>query len=278
MKNNITICDAILKVMYQCQIPLSPQEVYRQIVEQNLYEFHAQKPDHIVKGTIRRHCQDLNFPSAREPKYFGMTDDGKFYALENNSKNQLYEKTNKEQINTDKQKVKEIKDINETLNQIKQIHTTYRDLLKKHILSDLKNLAPVSFEIFAKNLLEVYGFEKIQVTSINNDGGIDGYGKLKVGLAYMKVAFQCKRWIKTSVGRVEIDKFRGAIQGDYEQGIFFTTSYFTEGAKKVSIKPGAVPVILIDGLSIVEMMIEKNFGVEIERLPLYTYALDEIIS
>ena len=36
--------------------------------------------------------------------------------------------------------------------------------------------------------------------------------------------------------RPEIDKFRGAIQGEFEQGVFFTTSDFTTGATEVSLK------------------------------------------
>jgi len=76
----------------------------------------------------------------------------------------------------------------------------------------------------------------MRVTSISNDGGVDGCGKLRVGIAHMNVAFQCKRWTVGNVGGPEIDKFRGAIQGEYEQGIFFTTSGFANGAKEVSIK------------------------------------------
>lgn len=72
------------------------------------------------------------------------------------------------------------------------------------------------------NLLDVYGFSDLSVTQKSKDGGIDGFGKLKIGLAHMSVAFQCKRWNVGSVGRKEIDAFRGAIQGEYEQGIFFT--------------------------------------------------------
>ncbi len=94
----------------------------------------------------------------------------------------------------------------------------------------------------------------------------------------MNVAFQCKRWTTTNVGRPEIDKFRGAIQGEYEQGLFFTTASFASGAKQVSIKAGAVPIILIDGPSIVDLMIEKEFGVEQESWPIYAYALDVIFA
>ena len=84
----------------------------------------------------------------------------------------------------------------------------------------------------------------------------------------MNVAFQCKRW-KGNVGSKEIDQFRGAIQGEYEQGIFFTTSDFTKNARHKSIQKGAVPVILMNGDGIVDIMIEKGLGVE--KRPLYLY-------
>lgn len=84
----------------------------------------------------------------------------------------------------------------------------------------------------------------------------------------MNAAFQCKRW-KGNVGVKEIDQFRGAIQGEYEQGLFFTTSSFTGKATKKSIKRGSVPIILMNGAYIVNLMIEKELGVE--KKPLYLY-------
>ena len=112
------------------------------------------------------------------------------------------------------------------------------------------------------------------MTQLSGDGGIDGFGKLKVGLANLNVAFQCKRWTKGNVQRPEIDKFRGAAQGDVEQGLFFTTASFSDGAIAASIKRGAVPIILVDGESIVDLMIEKGFGVQLETMTIPSYALD----
>lgn len=118
----------------------------------------------------------------------------------------------------------------------------------------------------------------MKVTQYSKDGGIDGHGKLKVGLAHLNVAFQCKRFNRTSIGRPEIDKFRGAIQGQFEQGLFFTTSQFAKGVEAFSFRPGAVPIILIDGEAIIDLMIEKQFGVQVEQLPIYSYALDLVFS
>jgi len=53
---------------------------------------------------------------------------------------------------------------------------------------------PSEFEAFATKLLTAYGFGKVKVTNQHTapDGGIDGNGELKVGLATMRAAFQQK--------------------------------------------------------------------------------------
>lgn len=155
------------------------------------------------------------------------------------------------------------------------LHEEYVAQFKDNMLERLMALTPEQFEHFAKKLLTAYGFVNVAVTAKSHDGGIDGHGALKVGLARMNVAFQCKRW-QNSVQRPEVDKFRGAIQGEFEQGIFFTTSEFTEGAKGASLKRGAVPIVLLDGESIVDLMIEKQFGVQRQPLELYENELDRL--
>lgn len=275
MPNDLTINEAILAVMNSAGIPLTPREAYDRIVGAKLYEFHAQQPLSVVQGQIRRHCREHDFPTAEATKYFAMTPDGKYYPLEPPIRTQSRGRRKSIEATTpDPPKPT----LAATLRHLKQLHQAQRELIKERIVSDLKRLSPTAFEFFAKRLLDVYGFEGMQVTQVNNDGGIDGYGRLRVGLAQMKVAIQCKRWTTGNVGRPEIDKFRGAIQGEYEQGIFFTTSGFAAGAKDASIKAGAVPVILIDGPSIADLMIDKGFGVQSEVLPVYTYALDGVLS
>lgn len=161
-----------------------------------------------------------------------------------------------------------------SLKQIQELHEAYIEQLKSRIIGELRKLSPAGFEIFAKRLLDVYGFKDTVVTQVSKDGGIDGHGKLNVGLAHLNVAFQCKKWTKGNIQRTEIDKFRGAIQGDFEQGIFFATTSFSKGSIDASIKRGAVPIVLIDAQAIVDLMIDKGFGVQIEELAIPTYALD----
>ena len=148
------------------------------------------------------------------------------------------------------------------------LHEDYEASFRAQLLERLQSLSPRDFELFARRLLKTYGFVDMKVTQTAKDGGIDGYGKLRVGLAMMNVAFQCKRW-QGNVGLIEVDRFRGAISGEFEQGIFFTTSDFTPNARDASLKRGAVPIILINGEGIMNLMIEKGFGVQ--RVPLYIY-------
>jgi restriction system protein len=157
------------------------------------------------------------------------------------------------------------------------LYERYDTQFRSKLLDRLFELTPTQFEHFERQLLTAYGFVQMTVTQVSKDGGIDGHGLLKVGLARMAVAFQCKRW-EGNVSRPEVDKFRGAIQGEFEQGVFSTTSDFAKGAMEASIKKGAVPVILLNGESIVDLMIDKEFGVQKEPLQVYEDQLDAIFG
>jgi restriction system protein len=263
----MTINEAIKEAMRIHGGPMTIREAYDVIVGTGLYSFHAENPVHVVASQLRRHCKGLDFPSASDTKYFELRGDDKYYFLEQPLRQSGSGKTGA------------VRDASRSLlRKLKAIHQRYQAELRTTILFRIRRLHPSTFEDFAKRLLEAYGFLDMKVTQYSKDGGIDGYGKLKVGLAHLNVAFQCKRFNRNTVGRPEIDKFRGAIQGEFEQGIFFTTSTFAQGAEAASFRRGAVPIILIDGKAIVDLMIGKQFGVEVDQLPVYSYALDRVFS
>lgn len=263
----MTITEAIKEAMRINGGPMTIRETYDAIVGAGLYTFHAENPVHVVASQIRRHCKGLHFPSASETKRFELRGDDKYYFLVQPIKQKG---SGKRPSGKDTYR--------SLLRELKATYQKYQAELRAGILSNIRRLDPSTFEEFAKRLLEAYGFLDVKVTQYSKDGGIDGYGKLNVGLAHLNVAFQCKRYRGSSVSRPEIDKFRGAIQGQFEQGIFFTSSTFARGAEAASFRPGAVPIILIDGKAIVDLMIEKQFGVQAEQLPIYSYALDLIFS
>jgi restriction system protein len=268
----VTIIDAIKQVMSAGGLPMTAKEAYDAIVAQNLYEFHAQKPAHVVLMQIRRHSEGIDFPTAAPTKHFRLLEQNKFFPLPEPKR--LRRGRRKSAKHPSAAGSKSGPTLASILIEIQDLHKRYIAQLKQRIASDLRKLSPTAFEIFAKELLEVYGFVDTCVTQVSGDGGIDGYGKLRVGLAHLNVAFQCKRWTKSNVQRTEIDKFRGASQGDFEQGIFFATTSFSTGAIGASIKKGAVPIVLVDLAAVVDLMLEKQFGIQSESLMIPTYALD----
>lgn len=265
----MTITEAIRLVMIKQNSPMTADEAYNSIIEAGLYTFHADNPKHVVRSQIRRHCEGVVFPSSSPTKHFVLVDENRYEPIKDSNLVCSFDSAKiSAKIGQD------LVSHAASLRDLQNLHEKYIVELKKKILNDLKDMSPAGFELFSKRLMDVYGFHDTAVTKISSDGGIDGYGKLKVGLANLNVAFQCKRWTKGNIQRPEIDRFRGAAQGDFEQGLFFTTASFSPGAIFASIKRGAVPIILVDGESIVDLMIEKEFGVQVDMLSIPSYALD----
>ena len=262
------IWEAASVVLEEEKAPLHVHEIYERILARNLYHFKAKKPLHVLRGEIRRHCENISFPSAHKNKYFTRITDGR-YALPSYVSGKNAKQTGL---------LKEESEHAALEDKLEKSYKRYRDSFKSLLLEELKTLSPFDFERFAQGLLKAYGFLKVEVTARGKDGGIDGVGKLQAGLGVLSAAFQCKRWVKNAVGRREIDRFRGAISGLYDQGIFFTTATFTKEALGASSRVGAVPIILIDGDSLVEIMLDREVGVDIKNLPKYIVALDEMLS
>lgn len=94
----------------------------------------------------------------------------------------------------------------------------------------------------------------------SGDEGIDGIIKEdKLGLDIVYI--QAKRWKNTVVGRPEIQKFAGALQGQRaKKGVFITTSTFSNNARDFSSKIDN-KIVLIDGRELAKLMIDNNVGV-----------------
>jgi len=83
IKRSKPIHQAIAEVLGAEKRPLTPEEIYNSILERKLYLFRARDPLHVVHTDLKRHCIDLNFPSARATKYFKreLSQDGPKYCL-----------------------------------------------------------------------------------------------------------------------------------------------------------------------------------------------------
>jgi len=102
------------------------------------------------------------------------------------------------------------------------------------------------------------------------DEGIDGIIKedpLGLDIIYI----QAKQWDNT-VGRPEIQKFAGALQGKHaRKGIFISTSNFSREARDFASSIDT-KIILIDGGQLTQLMIDHNIGVS----PSVTYETKKI--
>jgi len=138
--------------------------------------------------------------------------------------------------------------------------------LKKEILEQILSCSTFFFEKLVVDLVINLGYggsrkEAGEAFQKTGDEGIDGIIKEdKLGLDLIYI--QAKRWKKDScVGRPEIQKFAGALQGKRaRKGIFITTSYFSSDAKEF-VKHIDSKIILIDGDELCSLMIESNTGV-----------------
>jgi restriction system protein len=133
---------------------------------------------------------------------------------------------------------------------------------KTQLLSLLQTMTSHGFENFCKYLLRVYGFEKVEVTPVGKDGGIDGYGVLQLNpFVSFKVIFQCKRYLGT-VSRAQVGDLRNAMIGRADKGIMITTGIFSEDAKREASREGAPPIELIDGQQLISMLEKEEIGVK----------------
>jgi restriction system protein len=126
--------------------------------------------------------------------------------------------------------------------------------------------SPSFFERLVVDLLVKMGYggtrkDTGQAVGKSGDEGIDGIiNEDRLGLEVVYI--QAKRW-KDTVSRPEIQKFVGALQGqNARKGIFITTSSFSSGAVEYArMLPNRV--VLIDGETLANLMIEHNVGVSL---------------
>jgi len=139
-----------------------------------------------------------------------------------------------------------------------------REGLAAELLQTIKDNSPSFFERLVIDLLVRMGYggtrkDAGQAIGKSGDGGIDGIIKEdRLGLDIVYV--QAKRW-DDIVGRPEIQKFAGALQGQRaKKGVFLTTSSFSREALEYVSRIES-KIVLIDGEMLSQLMIDYNIGV-----------------
>jgi restriction system protein len=158
-----------------------------------------------------------------------------------------------------------------------EAYKTLRRNLESELLDQVRAASPAFFERLVIDLLVAMGYggsrqDAGRAIGRSGDEGIDGIIKEdKLGLDAIYV--QAKRW-EATVGRPEIQKFAGALQGQRaSKGVFITTSTFSRDAGDY-VNAINSKIILIDGEGLAGLMIDHNVGVA----PVGVYELKRIDS
>src|SRR5574342_571744 len=140
--------------------------------------------------------------------------------------------------------------------------------LEAELLEQVKGASPSFFERLVVGLLVQMGYggtlrDAGQAVGRSGGGGIDGIIKEdRLGLDVIYI--EAKRWDST-VGRPEIQKFAGALQGHRaRKGVFITTSSFSPDALEFASQLDS-KIVLIDGVALAKHMIDHNVGVSMSR-------------
>lgn len=132
--------------------------------------------------------------------------------------------------------------------------------VRRQLKIRLLDLTPRAFELFAGDLLVYVGLQAVAVTRYVGDGGIDAYGEIVTnsGIVRIPTGVQVKRY-RQNVQRADIDRFIGALSGQYSQGIFITTAGFGgQAVEKARISfPHITPV---SGDQVVSLMVQHQLG------------------
>jgi restriction system protein len=172
----------------------------------------------------------------------------------------------------------EIDDTRTPEEEIEAAYQRVKEGLVTDLLQTIKEHSSAFFERLVIDLLVKMGYggtrkDAGQAIGGSGDDGIDGIIKEdRLGLDIVYV--QAKRWDNTTVGRPEIQKFAGALQGQRaRKGIFITTSTFSESALEYVSRIDS-KIVLIDGETLAQLMIDYNIGVA----PIASYEIKRIDS
>lgn len=132
---------------------------------------------------------------------------------------------------------------------------------KDRLQQVLQKMDPIAFERLSQRLLRESGFIEVEVTDRSGDGGIDGFGTIRIGgLISFNVLFQSKRYA-SNIGPSVVRDFRGAMVGRADKGLIITTGGFTREARREATRDGAPPIDLIDGDLLAEKLKELRLGI-----------------
>ena len=233
----VSFKEAAAKVLKKAEQPLSAREISQIALEEELIETTGATPDATMAAQL---YTDINKnPSTRFKKV------GKgLFAL-------------KEQTESSKSPLLAIQNQNE--------------LVKSKLKEKIHEMDPFQFEYLVAELLEKIGYEQVEVTKRTGDKGIDVVGNLTVGgLTDVKTVIQVKRFgVGNNIAGKHITQLRGSAAID-QRGLIITTSDFTKGAIEEARAPNKMPVALVNGKKLNNLLLKYKVGVKEEIVSVFS--------
>ncbi len=219
---------AALKILQETRHPMSVSEIYKAATEQNLIKTSGETPEATMGAQI---YTDIKKNGDKSP--FVKVGKGIFTAATSSNKEKA-----PEQI-------------------IQEYNRAQIGALQERLL----NIDPFIFEHLIGDLLEKLGYENIEVTKRSGDGGIDVKAVLTVyGFTNVKTAVQVKRYAN-NVSDSVVRELRGAAETD-QRGLIITTADFTKAAKEEAAAKNKVPISLVNGEMLLDLLIKYHIGIK----------------
>jgi len=145
------------------------------------------------------------------------------------------------------------------------------EIAKKELLEKLLTMDPFQFEFLVGDLLQKIGYENVSVTKRSGDKGIDVIANLTVGgLTNVETVIQVKRYgLSNKIDGKIIAQLRGSAEVD-QRGLVITTSDFQKSAIEESKASNKMPVSLVNGERLIELMVTHGIGIKKEQLTIFS--------
>jgi restriction system protein len=141
---------------------------------------------------------------------------------------------------------------------VEEFNRTQRDLLRER----LENMNPFAFEHLICDLLNEMGYEDVEVTQPTNDKGVDVKAVAQFGITTINEVIQVKRH-RANIQRTVLDMLCGSLHRfKAQKGTIITTGDFGKGAKDAAFEMGAALITLINGDTLIDLLIQHQIGVK----------------
>jgi len=234
---NLSFKEAAIKILSEAEEPLSAKEITKIAIDEGIID--PFKDTHEATMAAKLY-EDINNNNSSKLKKVGKG----LFAL-------------KKQTESAKSPLLAIQNQNE--------------LVKKNLIEKIQDMDPFQFEYLVAELLRKIGYENVEVTKRSGDKGIDVVGNLTVGgLTNVKTVIQVKRYkAGNNISGKYITQLRGSAEVN-QRGLIITTSDFTKDAISEAKATNKMPVALVNGKKLIELLFNYRVGVKEETVSVFS--------